>query len=384
MSNRTISRQTAIVGIGSSDYRALYRNPGHKLTREDLAIEALREALDDAGLELSQIDGLITAGANRYEPFALRAGLKDVRFLANYPIGGRKCSAALMHAAMAVHHGLADYVVLFNSVTFKSDARTFGGGEPPGSMEDLYSSVYGMASPGALYALAFSRYQHLYGATEEALGTIPVTIRRHAGMNPHAIMRDPITIDDYLSARYIARPLRLFDYCLINDGAACYIVTSAERAKDLKHTPVLIASHAEKAALREQYVAEDMWQSACASLRADLLDSIGMGIGDIDAVQVYDNFSLSVLWGLEGFGFAPRGEGLEWVKDGRIGLGGELPVNTSGGMMSEAYLQGWNNHIEAVRQLRWEAGERQVPNCRSILYWCLSVLPNGSVLVRGD
>ncbi|MEE9284854.1 MAG: thiolase family protein [Dehalococcoidia bacterium] len=381
MSDKAISRKTAIVGIGSSDFRELYQHRDPERTGEELAVQVVKEAIDDAGLKLSDIDGLITAGVGFYEPFGFRSGLKDVRFLTEYPSGGRMCAVALAHAAMAVHHGLANYVVMFNSVVFRSAGARFGGGPAQGN---LYDAISGMASPGALYALAFTRYQHQYGGTEEALGEIAVAVRNHGALNPIATLQERITIEDYMQARYIARPLRLFDYCLINDGAVAYIVTTAERAKDLRRPPVLIASFAEQAALREQYVAEDFWHQACQSLRADLLDSIGLTIQDIDSVQVYDNFSLSILWGLEGFGFAPRGQGLDWVKGGRIALGGECPVNTSGGMMAEAYLQGWNNHAEAVRQLRGEAGERQVPNCRTILYWCLSAVPGGTVLTRGD
>ena len=191
-----------------------------------------------------------------------------------------------------------------------------------------------------------------------------------------------MTIEDYLAARYIAQPLRLFDYCLVNDGAVAYVVTTAERARDLAHPPVLIAGTAGRANFREWYVDLGFWDEACRSMKADLFDPLGVTTDDIDCLQVYDNFSVSVLWGLEGFGFAPKGQGLEWVQGGRIALGGELPVNTSGGMLSESYLQGWNQHAEAVRQLRGQAGERQVPDCDWSLYWCLSALPGASLLCR--
>jgi acetyl-CoA acetyltransferase len=197
-------------------------------------------------------------------------------------------------------------------------------------------------------------------------------------------MQQPLTIEDYLAARYIAQPLRLFDYCLVNDGAVAYIVTSTERARDLPQKPVLIGGTAGRANFREWYVDPEFWADACASMRRDLLDPLGVGPEDIDSVQVYDNFSPSVIWGLEGFGFAPRGEGLKWIQGGRIELGGELPINTSGGMLSEAYLQGWNQHAEAVRQLRGQAGPRQVPDCRRIFYWGLSALPSASLLYVDD
>jgi acetyl-CoA acetyltransferase len=379
VSDRGFCGKAAIVGIATSDFRALYGSDPER-TREELAVEVIRGALEDAGLPKSQLDGLVTSGVTHYEPIAYRAGLTDVRFVADYPAGGRMCSVALMHAAMAVHHGLANYVVLFNSVTFRSQGIKFGGA----GQGLLYDAIYGMASPGAQYSLAFTRYQHLYGGTEEKLGAIAVAFRRHAQLNPVAVMQKPLTLEDYLAARYIAQPLRLYDYCLINDGAVAYIVTSAERARDLRHPPALIAGAAEQANFREYYVDPGFWADACASMRRDLLEPLGVGLGDIDCLQVYDNFSVAVLWGLEGFGFAPRGQGLDWIQGGRIELGGELPINTSGGMLSEAYLQGWNQHAEAVRQLRGEAGARQVPGCRRVLYWCLSALPNASLLYRDD
>lgn len=385
MSDAEFAGKTAIVGIGSSDFRSLYRNPDPERTRERMAIEAIRDALDDAGLERDQIDGLVTGGTDHYEPVAYRAGLTDVRFVNDYPSAGRMCPIALMHAAMAVEHGLANYVVLFNSVAFRSRQVKFGASSGGWTGKGLlYDSIYGMASPGAQYSLAFTRYQHLYGGTEEQLGAVAVAFRKHARMNPQAIMQAEMTIDDYLAARYVARPMRLFDYCLVNDGAVAYIVTSTERARDLRQKPVLIAGTAEKANFREWYVDPDFWTEACSSMRRDMLEPLGVGPADVDSLAVYDNFSPSVLWGLEGFGFTPRGEALKWIQGGRIELGGELPINTSGGMLSEAYLQGWNQHAESVRQLRGQAGERQVPDCRRILYWGLSALPSASLLYTDD
>ncbi|WP_419844791.1 thiolase family protein [Candidatus Poriferisocius sp.] len=378
MSDREFAGQTAIVGIGGSDFAGLYRTPDPERTGEALATEAIAAAIADAGLDKSQIDGLITGGLAHYEPVAYRTGLTDVRFVVDYPQAGRMCAMALMHAATAVHHGLADYVVLFNSVAFRTQGTKFGA-QPQGL---LYDTIYGMASPGAQYSMGFTRYQAEYGGTEEQLGAIPVAIRSHARMTPGAIMQQEMTIDDYLAARYIAEPLRLFDYCLVNDGAVAYVVTTAERARDLAHPPVLIAGTAGRANFREWYVDLGFWDAACRSMKADLFEPLGVTTDDIDCLQVYDNFSVSVLWGLEGFGFAPKGQGLEWVQDGRIALGGELPINTSGGMLSESYLQGWNQHAEAVRQLRGQAGERQIPDCDWSLYWCLSALPGASLLCR--
>jgi acetyl-CoA acetyltransferase len=380
MSDRAFSGKTAIVGIATSDFHALY-DVDPERTSEELATHVIRDALADAGLTTRDVDGLVTGGTAFYEPVAYRTGLTDVRFIGNYPSAGRMCPAALMHAAMAVEHGLARCVVLFNSVVFRSRKTKFGYGESNWAGKGLlYDGVYGLASPGAQYSIAFTRYQHLYGGTEEQLGAVAVAFRKHARLNPAAVMQAPLSIDDYMSARYVAQPLRLPDYCLINDGAVAYIVTSAERARDLRQKPVYLGGTAERANFRQWYVDQDFWADACASMKRDLMAPLGVSNEDVDAMMVYDNFSPVVLWALEGFGFAPRGEALAWIQGGRIDLGGELPINTSGGMLSEAYLQGWNQHAESVRQLRGQAGARQVPDCKRILYVALSALPTASLL----
>jgi acetyl-CoA acetyltransferase len=297
---------------------------------------------------------------------------------------------------MAVHHQLADYVLLFNAVGFRSAGQRFGGDMPlagqrtsparPSGVvaanDSLYDSAYGMTSPGAQYALLFSRWLALAGEKEENLAAIPVSTRAWAAHNRRAIFQNPLTTEDYLDARYIAQPLRIFDYCLVNDGCAAYVVTSRERAADLPHPPVLVGSVASRANVRPYYASEDFWAAACTSLRADVLERVGVSLEDIDILQVYDNFSPAVIWVLEGFGFCPRGEALHWMRDGRTAPGGELPINTGGGMLSEAYLQGWNAHAESVRQLRGEAGPRQVEGCRRVLYAGLSAVPGASLLFR--
>ena len=202
-----------------------------------------REPFKTPALQKEQIDGLVMTGVPRYEPFMFRTGLRDVRFLALHPPSGRMAAIALAHGCMAIHSGMANYVVLFHSVNFRSRKASFGGVEvpvPASQMGDLYDLAFGMTSPGAFYALALSRYLAEYGGTEEQLGEIAVTIRRHASLNSKAIMREPYSLSDYLESRYISRPLRLYDYCLVNDGAVAYILTTRERARDLRQPPVLV------------------------------------------------------------------------------------------------------------------------------------------------
>ncbi|MCL0101835.1 thiolase family protein [Dehalococcoidia bacterium] len=376
-----VAYKTAIVGVGTSDFQDLYRTKDPDRTPESIGIDVLREALDDAGLKVNQLDGLITSAIPYYPSFAYRAGLRDVRLLAPYPMSGRLCAVALAHASMAVQAGLADYVALVYSTTMRSNGLQFGG---DGGGGDLYDPVYGLTSPGAFYSLAYDRYTQEYGfeGRDELLGAVSLAIRGHALKNPKAVMRAPLTIDEYMEARYIARPFRLFDYCLVTDGAVCYIVTTAERAEELRKPPVYIGGFTEQAVLTEQFVPEDRWYSACQKMTGEVLEGTGLALSDISSLQVYDNFTASALWALEGFGFCPKGEALDWVQNGRIELGGELPINTSGGMLSEAYMQGWNHHAEAVRQIRGECGDRQVADCNAVLYGCLSPLGGATLMTR--
>jgi acetyl-CoA acetyltransferase len=383
MTDRAFADHVAIAGVATSDFRYLYRNLDQERTPVELAVEAIHDAIADAGLDKAEIDGLVVSGIPglAYHPVGYRTGLQNVRYMQVFGDGARGLPALLGHTGMAIMHDLASCVVLVHSLAFRSQGMTFGA--PPGG-GDLYDDVFGLASPGAFYAMSMSRYYSIYGGGDEQLGAVAVAFRRHATMTPGAIMGDrPMTLDDYLHSRYVAKPLRLYDYCLVNDGAVAFVLTSAERARDLKQPPVLITGVTQQGALREQYAAEDFWFESAANMKKTLLDPVGVGLDEIDTVQMYDNFSPAVIWGLEGFGWAPRGEGLDWIQHGRIELGGELPMNTSGGMLSESYLQAWNQHAEIVRQLRGQAGERQIPNCECAMYFGLEPLAGASLFRQG-
>jgi acetyl-CoA acetyltransferase len=384
LTDRALWGQTAIIGIGESDYATVYR--GEPRTKLDMAVEAAERAITDAGIEKKDIDGLVVGGMPMYDPFMYRAGMQDVRFLAHYHWAGRLCPQALAQAVLAVHHGMANHVLLFNVVDFRGASRRFGGDSETGAdmgvgaLGPMYDLAYGMTSPGAQYALLWTRYLALYGGDDADLAAVPISTRTWASMNPHATFRDPLTLDTYLEAPYIAEPLRLFDYCLVSDGCAAYVITTADRAAAGPHPPVFVGSLASRANVRPYYASEDFWAGACESLKRDLFGAADITIDDVDVVQVYDNFSPAVIWALEGFDFSPRGQGLKWIQGGRCAPGGELPLNTGGGMLSEAYLQGWNAHVEAVRQLRGEAGERQVKDCHVALYVGLSAVPGATLL----
>jgi acetyl-CoA acetyltransferase len=361
----------AVAGIGTTAYGALGR------TADDLAGEALRAALDDAELAVTEIDGLLTHRVDSYEGLAAAHGL-DPRWTAQLPPEGRMTGPAIQLAATAIREGLCHTV----AVVYGNDGRTRGAtygagnsgstpaGEGYGSTPAL-TAPYGMTSPGAFSALMLQRHRHLYGTTDEQLGTVATTFRAHAGLNPQALRRQPLTPPDYLASRYIVAPLRILDYCQINDGGVALVLTTADRARDLPNTPVHVLGAAQRARLTgSDLPPEDFWADALTEVGNAVLHAADRDRAAVDALMAYDNFSPNVLFTLEGLGWCKPGEAGEWIADGRIGLGGELPCNTSGGQLSEGYLQGWGLVVEAVRQLRGECGPRQVPGARTIQYAC--------------
>lgn len=364
--------RVAIVGIGETDYRADYArsrrgDPGPN--SHGLGAIAFRRALADSGLPKDAIDGLVVGPTIAYERTAEILGLN--------PRWGAQADAglAIQNAVLAIAAGMCDTVALVYGNAQRSGGVQYGG---PGAMGGdnylsyVYYAPWGMTSQGALYAMMFRRYQHVYGATSAQLGQVAVAQRAHAARNERAIMRDPITIEDYLNSRLIVEPLHVNDYCLINDGGVALILTTAERARDLPHPPVLVAgigrAELNVAATSLSPRLRDFYRPAQLPAAEQVYAVAGVGPGEIDSLQVYDSFSCHIFFALEGFGFCGPGEAGEFVSGGRIGPGGALPVNTSGGHLSESYMQGWNHQIEAVRQLRGAAGAHQVPNCRHVQY----------------
>ena len=383
-----------IVGVGQSPYALqVNRSPVSMQT------EAFRNALADAGLEKSQIDGFNTAhGAPTgvdYDEFVAHAGL-DIRWVIQHQNHGRWSSTALASAAFAVASGQANYVAVCNATLSNRGYGKFfrayreGWGEDKRDVSGGHGEIdwLGLDTPGAGTSLAARMYMEKYGATSEELATVALTFRKHANMNPNAIMFDrPMDLDDYMNSRFITPPYRLFDYCLVNDGGVALILQRADMAKDAAQTPISISGFGWREADRENTQLrprlKDFYHSAHHGVRDQVYPMSGLGPKDIDVYSTYDSFSTHVLLTLEGFGFCGEGESGAFIQDGRIGIGGELPVNTSGGMMSESYMQSWNHQVELVRQLRhtYEGGPRQVANaevgqyvfdgsgrCHSVIY----------------
>jgi acetyl-CoA acetyltransferase len=362
----------AIVGIGETDYAADYARAKQGERYADgygYAAEAFRRAIADAGIGRDDVDGLVAGPAVALERVGEVLGI-DPRWSTQ-----GDAANAVMSAVTAIHAGLAECVALVYGNDQRTGGTAYGGPQAMGGERYLayvYYAPWGLTSQGALYALTASRYMELTGLAPEDLGEVVVAQRRFAQLNPNAIMRTPLTTAGYLASRLICEPLRLFDYCLINDGGVAMIVTTVERARRLGPAPVLISGigrcDMNRGATSLEPRLIDFYHSAHHEAAAQAALMSGLGPEDVDLLEIYDSFSVHVPLSLEGFGFCAEGDAPRILRDGGIGPGGHLPVNTSGGHLSESYMQGWNHQVEIVRQLRHEAGERQVEGARVAQY----------------
>jgi acetyl-CoA acetyltransferase len=373
----TPDRIPCIVGVGTTPFGALYRDINPERTDYDLALDAFYVALADSGLEKREIDSVIVARLGSYLKFCADAGLEDVRYVNFQSAGGSQSGVALFQAATLIEAGQADVIACVYGNSGRSAQMTYGGGAIPTSR---YDDPYGMTSNGAYYGMLFRRHQHEFGTPVEALAEIAISNRANAALNPNAIMRTPITREDYFNAPFIADPLRRLDYCLVNDGGVGYIVTSLERARDLKNVPVRVLSSAVSGVMSYYYGADDCWFGALDDIRGRLFGRAGLEPSNIDVAQFYDNFSTAVVFALEGLGVCGRGEAGDWLLAGNHRRDGALPINTAGGHLSESYMQGWALTVEGVRQLRGEGGPRQVPDCEIVLDATCSPVCSANIL----
>lgn len=368
----SLKRSAAVLGVGISDWAADY-----KLCREGkrpndsygYAATAYARALADAGLDRSLVDGLICGPTIAYERTGEILGI-DPRW------GGQAdAGMAVIQACMAIHSGLARVVALVYGNDQRSAAVQYGGPDAMGGQNYLsyvYHSPWGLTSQGALYALMFQRYCHVYGAPADCLGPISVAQRANASRNPDAIMRREVTLADYRSAAFVCEPLRLLDYCLVNDGGVCLIVADPALASRAAKPPVYVEgvgrADLNHGATSLEPRLLDFYLPAQRLAAKQVYDMAALGPEDIDCLQVYDSFSCHILFALEGFGYCDPGRGAGHIAEHDLRFDGDLPVNTGGGHLSESYMQGWNHQVEAVRQLRGEGGGRQVADCRRVQY----------------
>jgi acetyl-CoA acetyltransferase len=354
--------QSAIVGIGCTEYS---RDSGVSVF--SLAAEAIKHAVADAGLTIGDIDGLVTFGPNDSIPpstLAQGLGIKSMSFFLDHFLGGSVSISTVGQAALAVSAGVADCVVVYRSLNGRSELRMNGSGAPrmrqPWDMPYKINSGY--IAPSQEIAMAARAHMLRYGTTSEDLGRIAMLSRTNALDNPRAMMHEPMTMDDYLESRWIVDPFRKYDCCLETDGAAAVVLVAADRAKDLPHRPVLVQGAAWGGGITiVNNGFDDIAESPAMPLGERLFASAEMGPDDIDFAELYDCFTYSVLSQLEGYGFAEPGEVPAMLADGAFDRdGGRLPVNTHGGLLSEAYIHGINHVYEAVEQIRGDAGVRQV------------------------
>lgn len=354
----------AIVGIGRT---AFTKSSG--VTTEMLAVQATHLALADAGLSTSDVDGLLTYHQNDSAAVPLVAsslGIQQLRWYNEILQGGPASSAIILEAAMAIFSGMADVVVCYRAMNGRSGLRMGETGKSVAATDEWqFLMPYGAVGAPIWYALWARRHMAVYGTKREDLGHIAISQRRWAMMNERSFDRAPLTMDEYLAAPFIVDPFSRLDCCREVDGACAIVITSAERARDLRCPPVYIRGGAygtgpgagrpyekweDHSRFYSHYVGPRAWASA------------DLGPGDMDFAQIYDAYSFTVLSQFEDFGFCKKGEGGDFFAAGNGAPGGILPVNTAGGMMNEGYMHGLNIVTEAVTQLRGAAGARQVPD----------------------
>jgi acetyl-CoA acetyltransferase len=351
----------AIAGIGATEFS---RKSGRSVLA--LATEATLAAVADAGMTVEEIDGIVRCEHDvvRHNDLADALGLRELNYWGSAGTGGSAPCAMVAQACAAVATGLARSVVVFRSLNGRSGVR-FGrataspqvGGD--GSYDE-YFTPYGLVTPGQMFSLIAQRHMAEFGTTAEHLGAIAIACRSNANRNPYAQMSGrPLTMDDYLAGRMISRPLRLFDYCLETDGACAVVVTSCERARDGAQPCARIRAVAQGGQPAMQgglvfpaLMRDSLTTQPSAPVARLLYRRAGLEPSDIDVAQLYDCFTITVLLQLEDYGFCSKGDGGPFAASGALNPGGELPINTAGGNLSEGYIHGLNHIVEGVRQMR--------------------------------
>ncbi|WP_432851820.1 lipid-transfer protein [Amycolatopsis sp. CA-161197] len=387
----TLAGAAAIAGIGATEFS---KDSGRSELR--LAAECVTHALADAGLSASEVDGLVSFTMDGSAEIALarELGIPELEFFSRIHYGGGAAAATVQQAAMAVATGVADVVVAYRAFNERSEQR-FGRVSAAAATQGNSSGVdnafhypMGIATPAATVAMVARRYLHDYGATSEDFGRVAVVDRAHAARNPAAWFHGrPITLAEHQASRWVAEPLHLLDCCQESDGGVALVVTSVERALDLRHAPAVVAAAAQGSG-PDQYVMTSYYRDDLAALpemgvvARQLWAQSGLGPSDVDVAVLYDHFTSYVLMQLEELGFCGRGEAKDFIAGDTLTLAGALPLNPHGGQLGEAYLHGMNGIAEAVRQIRGTA-VNQVRDAEAVLVTAGTGVPtSGLVLTR--
>ena len=384
--------KASIVGIGATEFS---KESGR--SEMSLASEAVAAAIADAGLQPSDVDGMVTYSSdnNPEVEIARHVGIGSLRHFSRVHYGGGAACGTVALAAMAVATGVADVVVCYRAFNERS-GRRFGAGiqDIPNAAtaeraQFSWTTPFGQLTPASWVAMVARRYMHLYGATSQDFGRVAVAGRRHAATNPAAwFYNQPITLEEHQASRWIVDPLHLLDCCQESDGAQALVITSAERARDLPNTPALIVATAQGAG-EEQWTMTSFFRDDIAQLPEmkvvadELWTSSGLTPADIQTAILYDHFTPYVLMQLEEFGFCGRGEAKDFIKDGALEMGGKLPINTHGGQLGEAYIHGMNGIAEAVRQVRGTS-VNQVDSVENVLVTAGTGVPTSGLILGVD
>jgi acetyl-CoA acetyltransferase len=357
-----LNGNTAIAGIGQTEFS---KNSGR--SEMQLAAEASLAAIRDAGLSPADIDGTVTFFEDTNEELQLQRslGISNLTWMSRSRLGGAGACSTIQLAAAAVASGAASAVLVYRAFNERSGRRFGQPTKPAGGPSRDHHFIYGLDTPAKIYGLWFRRYMETYGLTNEDLGHYVVAARKYAATNPSAWFYErPVSLEDHQASRWIVEPvLRLLDCCQESDGGVALVVTTAERARDLRQPLVRILgatqSHMQNGDVLFDYYRDDPGEYPEAQqISRDLWRLTGLGPSDIDVAMLYENFSPVLFMMLEAHGFVGRGEARDFIRSGQIGIDGQLPTNTNGGLLGEGYIHGFNNMTEAVRQVRGTAANQ--------------------------
>ena len=384
----SLKNEAAVAGIGLTDFS---KNSG--VSELSLAAQCIKAACDDAGVSPAEIDGLVTYTLDSTDEIevARAVGAADLSFFSRINYGGGAAVGTIAQAAMAIATGQASTVVCYRAMNGRSGKRMGQGVSGEITSSDLihwsWYMPYGMLIPGSWIAMIANKYMHTYGVTREDLGRVAISQRNHALRNPRAYgYGKPLTMEEYLQSKQIAEPLCLYDFCQETDGGCAILVTSAERARDLKRPPAVIRGVTQASTRGQEqmtsYYRDELLSLPEMEMAAKRVYAMsGLGPADIDAACLYDAFTSEIIMQLESFGFCGEGEGKDLVREGALDIDGRLPNNTHGGLISEGYIHGMNNIAEGVRLIRGESTSQPAKAVEHVLVSSGVGVPTGAMIL---